>query len=114
LQIIRDAVILKEKSFGCFFMKFAKLLVVAAIIVVAAVLAFTLIGFLMNIAWYLLIFGGVGLLGYAAYKMFLEKRRPRAIERTNERLLDDKTFDRDFARADRLLSEYKKKLNSEK
>jgi hypothetical protein len=87
-------------------MKFAKLLAAVAIVVFAAVLAFMLVGFVLNIVWYLFVFALVGAAGYAAYKLLAGKNNSKQLEAKKDSLLED-----DFERADRLIGEYKKKLS---
>lgn len=87
-------------------MKFAKLLAAIAAIVFAAILAFTLIGIVMNIVWYLFVFAVIGALGYAGYKLFEPKKKSKQLDSKNDLLFETNEFER----ADRLLDEYKKKL----
>jgi hypothetical protein len=88
-------------------MKFAKLLAAAAVVVFAAVLAFMLVGLVMNIVWYLFVFALIGAAGYAAYRLLAGKSDSKQLGGRNDAPL----FEDDFERADRLLNEYKKKLS---
>ena len=87
-------------------MKFAKLLAVVAAIVFAAILAFALIGVVMNIVWYLFVFAVIGAIGYAGYKLFAPQKKSKQLDSKNDLLFENNEFER----ADRLLDEYKKKL----
>ena len=87
-------------------MKFAKLLAVVVAIVFAAILAFTLIGVVMNIVWYLFVFAVIGAWGYAGYRLFAPQKKSKQLDSKNDLLFENNEFER----ADRLLDEYKKKL----
>jgi hypothetical protein len=88
-------------------MKFAKLLAAVAVIVFAAVLAFMLVGLVMNIVWYLFVFAIIGAAAYGAYKLFAPEKNAKRLDAKNDLQFGNDEFDR----ADRALDEYKKKLS---
>lgn len=88
-------------------MKFAKLLAALAVVVFAVVLAYLLLGVILNLVWYLFIFALVGAAAYGAYKLFAPEKNAKRLDAKN-----DLQFETDeFARTDRTLDEYKKKLS---
>jgi hypothetical protein len=88
-------------------MKLAKLLAAVAVVIFAAVLAYMLIGLIINVVWYLFVFAVIGAAGYGAYKLFAAKNHSKQLDSKNDSMIDDNEFNR----ADRLLDEYKKKLS---
>jgi hypothetical protein len=107
LQKSSASTILEQKVFRILRMKLAKLLAAVAVVVFAAVLAYMLIGLIINVVWYLFVFAVIGAAGYGAYKLFAAKNDSKQLDSKNDSMIDDNEFDR----ADRLLDEYKKKLS---
>lgn len=93
-------------------MKPVKLLVILAAVVFAAVLIYTLVGMLigvvLSLVWYAFVFALAAAAGYGVYKLFAGKNESRRLESRDDLLIEN----REFERADRLLSEYKKKLST--
>ena len=94
-------------------MKFAKLIITIAAVVFAAILAFMLIGFLMNLVWYLLIFAALGGAAYIGFKL-LQRSQPKQIEQSEMPILEHRQATRELKNAERILDEYRNKLNSGK
>jgi hypothetical protein len=88
-------------------MKLAKLLAAVAVVIFAAVLAYMLIGLIINVVWYLFVFAVIGAAGYGAYKLFAAKNDSKQLDSKDDLRVETNEFDR----ADRLLDEYKKKLS---
>jgi hypothetical protein len=107
LQKSSASTILEVKVFKILRMKLAKFLAAVAVVVFAVVLAYMLIGLIINVVWYLFVFAVIGAAGYGAYKLFAAKNNSKQLDSKNDSMIDDNEFDR----ADRLLDEYKKKLS---
>ena len=88
-------------------MKFAKLLAAVAVVVFVAILAFMLIGVIMNVVWYLFVFAVIGAAAYGAYKLYAPKTDAKRLDSRNDLRVETDEFER----ADRLIDEYKKKLS---
>lgn len=89
-------------------MKLAKLIVVLAAVVFAAVLVYMLVGWILSLVWYVFVFAIVGAAGYGVYKILAQKSDSKRLDTKDDLLLTDNKFEK----ADRLLSEYKKKLTT--
>jgi hypothetical protein len=89
-------------------MKLARLLAVVAAVIFAAVLVYMLVGWILSLVWYVFVFAIVGAAGYGVYKLFAQRDGSKQLNAKDDLLLADNKFEK----ADRLLSEYKKKIST--
>jgi hypothetical protein len=92
-------------------MKFWKFLLFCLILIFGSVLAFYLLGIVLNLLGYVFIGGLVLLAGVVGYKLLFGSKT-KQIEEKDFNELD--LAEQDLAKADRLLSDYKRKLLTEK
>ena len=84
-------------------MNFIKIIIAAVVLILAAMLAFSVVGIVYSALWYLFLFGVVALGGVVGYKLLTKDRQPR-------KLADNApTAIAEMENADRALEEYKKK-----
>ncbi|CAN5485784.1 hypothetical protein BH10ACI1_BH10ACI1_32810 [soil metagenome] len=84
-------------------MKYIKLLLVAIGLVLAAMLAISIIGIVYSALWYLLLLGVVAISGFIGYKLLLEKNNSTKLDGNEPiSIAEMKNLDRE-------LEEYKRK-----
>jgi len=84
-------------------MNFVKIILVAIVLVLAAMLAFSVIGIVYSALWYLFLLGIVAVGGAAGYKFLVkDKESPKLEDKTPIAIAEMKN-------ADRTLEEYKRK-----
>ena len=84
-------------------MNFIRIILVAVAIIIAAILAFSVIGIVYSALWYLFLLGIVAVSGAIGYKLLVkEKESPQLADKTPPTISEMKN-------ADRTLEEYKRK-----
>ena len=84
-------------------MNFIRIILVAVAIIIAAILAFSVIGIVYSALWYLFLLGIVAVSGAIGYKLLVkEKESPQLADKTPPTIAEMKN-------ADRTLEEYKRK-----
>jgi hypothetical protein len=84
-------------------MNFIRIILVVVAIIIAAILAFSVIGIVYSALWYLFLLGIVAVSGAIGYKLLVkEKESPQLADKTPPTIAEMKN-------ADRTLEEYKRK-----
>jgi len=84
-------------------MKWFKILILGISLILAMMLASSVIGMVFSAMWYLFLFGIVGLVGFGAYKFFAKKDPPQLSGRNTASEIEIES-------ARRALEKYKRRL----